>query len=128
MNGGYKGEGEELTDEAAGPLVPAFIVTRGRTHPSDTVDLVALVTPADSVASAAGGLGPEHRAILRLCQELPLPLSVAELSAHLHLPLGAVRVLLSDLHAQRLVHISAPVPDAPDETLLKAVLAGLRQL
>jgi hypothetical protein len=42
---------------------------------------------------AVGELGYDHVAIIRLCRS---PLAVAELSAHIGLPLGIVRELLGD--------------------------------
>ncbi|GAA4262265.1 DUF742 domain-containing protein [Dactylosporangium darangshiense] len=120
------GADEEWADGDPGPLVRPYTLTQGRTRTNGTVDLVALVTATGIVPPITSGLGPEHQTILRLCQHMPL--SVAELSAHMHVPLGAVRVLLGDLHAQHLVQISEAAPDALNTPMLEAVLAGLRRL
>ena len=54
------------------------------------------------------GLGPEHLAIVRLCQTM---MSVAEITAHLDLPSGTVRVLLGDLLDRALVTVQEPQPE-----------------
>jgi hypothetical protein len=58
------------------------------------------------------------------------PLSVAEVSAKMKLPLGVVRVLLSDLLEYGLIAVRRPEPDnrLPNERLLKEVLNGLQAL
>src|ERR671916_827337 len=82
-------------DEDAGPVVRPYAMTRGRTRPtSGEFDLIALIMANQPVPPGGGGLGPEHVAIIGLCSR---PLSVAEISAHLDLPVGIIRVLLGDL-------------------------------
>ncbi|MFD9126545.1 DUF742 domain-containing protein [Kitasatospora sp. NPDC059571] len=103
-----------------------YVITAGRSRPEAEaeVDLVTLI-----VASAAPGPGmpPEHAAILRMCEA---PLSVAEISAHLGLPMSVVTVLLADLLASDSVEARAPVQAArlPDLELLEAVMHGLQKL
>jgi hypothetical protein len=55
---------------------------------------------------------------------------VAEISALLRIPLGVVRVVISDMVAEGLVHVHQPQLDAgkPDLNLLERVLSGLRRL
>ena len=66
---------------------------------------------------------PEYRRILELCR---FPVSVAEVSAALQLPLGVVKILLGDLLERRLlIHRPAAAP-APD--VMRKVLDGLRRL
>jgi hypothetical protein len=66
----------------------------------------------------------EQQAIGALCRDI---LSIAEVSAHLNLPLGVVRVLVGDMADEHLVivHRSAHVGDRPDPALLERVLDGL---
>lgn len=95
-------------------------------HPAD-LDLIALVVAAQAELPAMAGLTAEHAAIIQLCQ---YPLSVAELSAHLSLPLGPVRILLWELLDRGLIlacdsHSAGP---APTDHVLKAVRNGLRSL
>jgi hypothetical protein len=51
-------------------------------------------------------------------------------SAHLHLPLGVVRVLVGDMADEQLVvvHRPAHAGDRPDLALLEGVLDGLRTI
>jgi hypothetical protein len=71
--------------------------------------------------------GEAERAIGALCHEL---LSIAEVSAHLHLPLGVVRVLVGDMADEQLVVVYRPAHagDRPDLALLERVLDGLRTI
>jgi hypothetical protein len=114
-------------DEEAGPVVRPYAVTRGRARPSrGQFDLITVVMSTEPAASGEG-LGPEHVAIVALCQN---PMSVAEVAAHLDLPVGVVRVLLGDLLDKRLIVAHEPLPAAqlPNEDFFEAVLNGLRAL
>ncbi|NBM19680.1 DUF742 domain-containing protein [Streptomyces sp. GC420] len=119
-------------DDAAGPVVRPYAMTRGRTsspgqHRLDLIAVVvAEVAPDDSGLDQT--LSPEHVDIIGLCQDSPQ--SVAELAAGLDLPVGVVRVLIGDLVEGELVHVSRPVPPAelPDESILREVIDGLRAL
>lgn len=66
----------------------------------------------------------ERRDILRLADQ---PIAVAELSAHLRLPIGAVRVLVGDLSLEGHVQTKA-VTVSPNAELLERVRDGLRRL
>lgn len=71
---------------------------------------------------------PEYAEIVRLCQ---LPLSVAEVSASLRLPLAVTKILVGDLISDGNLNFRAPVsPEtAPgDLNVLRAVLDGIRKL
>jgi hypothetical protein len=103
-------------------------MTQGRTRPmTGEFDLIALVVATQPVSSGLMGLGPEHTAIISLCQH---PMSVAEVSAHLDLPVGIIRVLLGDLLAKGLILARDPKPVAQlhSQRVLKAVINGLRSL
>ncbi|MFD3482418.1 DUF742 domain-containing protein [Streptomyces sp. NPDC058665] len=80
-------------------------------------------------ASAAGARRsmPETRAIVELCARMR---TVAEISALLKMPLGVVRVLLSDLADQGRIRVygTGQGSDHPDRALLERVLGGLRRL
>jgi hypothetical protein len=115
-------------DEHAGPVVRPYAVTRGRARPvTGRFDLISLVRATQSTIAGEVGMGPEHQAIVRLCQRA---LSVAEIAAHLDLPLGAVRVLLGDLLERGLVQVREPrqVAALPDDSIFEAVINGLRAL
>ncbi len=70
---------------------------------------------------------PEPHSIAMLCRE---PLSVAEIAAHMKLPIGVVRVLVADMADQGMVAIHRPsrFGTGPDITLLERVLDGLRRV
>ncbi|MET9762982.1 DUF742 domain-containing protein [Streptomyces sp. NPDC006372] len=89
------------------------------------LDLVTLIVAraADPPPSAS----PEQAALLRLCAA---PLSVAELSAYLHLPFSAMGVLLTELLTAELVQARAPIvrQSRTDRSLLEAVMNGLQRL
>jgi hypothetical protein len=115
-------------DEAAGPVVRPYAMTSGRTQPSSgDFDLIAIIASSRSITSADVGLTPEHGAIIRLGQRA---ISVAEIAAHLDLPVGIVRVLLGDLLDRELILVRAPesTTQLPAERLFKEVIDGLRAL
>src|SRR5690349_14490518 len=95
-------------DDEAGPVVRPYAVTAGRTRPtSGDFDLISLVVALRRAAPDDPVLAPEHHAILRLCRHV---LSVAEIAAHLDLPIGIVRVLLGDLLDRELILVRTPQP------------------
>src|SRR6266403_549575 len=80
--------GDRWLDEEAGAVVRPYALTRGRTRPTGgKLDLIALITAVRDVQVSEFGLGPEHRALLRICRR---PTSVADLAADLDLPVGSV--------------------------------------
>ncbi|MCQ4040902.1 DUF742 domain-containing protein [Streptantibioticus rubrisoli] len=103
-----------------------YVITKGRSGSTAkaTIDLVTLIV---SRSGPTSGMQPEHSAIVRLCQS---PLSVAEISAYLHLPVSVVSVLVADLLADERVEARALVPPAqlPDAALIEAVMHGLQKL
>jgi len=71
---------------------------------------------------------PEPHSIALLCRE---PLSLAEIAAHMKLPIGVVRVLVADMAHQGMVEIHRPTQvgaGGPDIPLLERVLDGLRRV
>ncbi|MDJ1137161.1 DUF742 domain-containing protein [Streptomyces iconiensis] len=121
-------------DDAAGPVVRPYAMTRGRTRSSAEeapLDLIALViadVDGEEDVQDDHSLAPEHVDIVTYCRRSSL--SVAELAAELDLPVGVVRVLIGDLVKAELVHVTRPVPPAelPDESILREVINGLRAL
>ncbi|WP_051049817.1 DUF742 domain-containing protein [Nocardiopsis ganjiahuensis] len=115
-------------DAPAGPLVRPYTMTKGRTRPGAEgrgLDLITIVMAARDRAERTRG--PELQAILALCRR---PISVAEISARLEVPLTVVKVLLGDLVAEGDVHTRAalPVTQLPEKKVLQAVLDGIRRL
>jgi hypothetical protein len=111
-------------------LARPYALTRGRTVPTDTgLAMESLVEMTWEGFDALEFVEFEPREIIALTQET---MSVAEVAAHLGVPLGVARVLVSDLVDQGYVVIHPP-PDATtggaqDPTLLEKVLHGLRSL
>ncbi|MEV8565049.1 DUF742 domain-containing protein [Streptomyces sp. NPDC051322] len=111
-------------DEAAGRLIRPYAVSNGRTRPTTELDLLSQVMATGVVLP--GHLGPEHTQARGLCER---PTSVAEIAAHLRLPVVVTKVLLSDLMDCGAVTTRAPRSDeeTTDLSLLEAVLDGLRR-
>jgi hypothetical protein len=116
---------ELWVDDHAGPVVRPYAITRGRTrHERAEFDIISLVTVVHTPTSLDLGIGPEHSAILRLCDQ---PQSVAEIAAYLELPLGTIRVMLGDLLERGLVQIQEP--DAfTDTRIIEAAINAIRAL
>ncbi|MCK7625800.1 DUF742 domain-containing protein [Streptomyces sp. RS10V-4] len=93
--------------------------------------VAALDAPEERRELTAGNWGdrvmPEMRAIVELCRRMR---SVAEISALLKMPLGVVRVLLSDLADQGKIRVygTGHGTGRPDRALLERVLSGLHRL
>jgi hypothetical protein len=115
-------------DDAAGPVVRPYAVTRGRTRsPGQQPDLVAVVVGAAPSRMDRRWLEPEHLRVLSRCRQ---PITVVDLAADLDLPLGVVRVLIGDLTDKGLARVSTPAPSefARDEAVLRMVLDELHTL
>lgn len=102
------------------------MVTGGRTRASADIALETMIHANEDPPERR--LSTEEKEITKLCDE---PLSVAEISAHLKLPLQVVKVLLSDLIDDSVVvtHVGVTnTDDRPDLALLERVLDGLQSL
>jgi len=116
-------------DREAGPVVRPYAVTKGRTAPASgsyigLIDVVAAV--ADPQLPADTRLSREHRRLLSHCHQ---PVTVADLASDVDLPVGVVRVLLSDLSQYGALRVVATSrgPE-PNERLLRDVLNALQTL
>ncbi|MEV6653072.1 DUF742 domain-containing protein [Streptomyces sp. NPDC051219] len=94
--------------------------------------VAALEAPEERRELTNGGRGargvmPEMQAIVEICRRMR---TVAEISALLKMPLGVVRVLLSDLADQGKIRVYGTGHGAgrPERALLERVLSGLRRL
>ena len=116
--------------------VRPYAVTGGRVSAA-SVDLpMEALVEASSTNDAFRGLTPEKKKILQLATGQYQ--SVAELSAHTRLPLGVVRVLVTDLAEEKYlrIHTGGTAQDAEthDESgglslsLLESVLDGIAAL
>ena len=123
------GSSPETTGEDTWSVRP-YTLTGGRTRPSkDALPIEALVRAA---GPPNGLLVGERRQIVELAGEHYV--SIAELSAHLRLPVGVTRVLVGDLRDEHLVTVHGLTP--PDPALnpattlrvLESVLNGISSL
>lgn len=109
-----------------GPVRP-YVITGGRIPACRSLLAVeSLVSAVPAAAPDPDAVNQEQRRILTLCRSL---LSVAEISAHLRLPISVVSVLVGDLRELGAVQVLPPAPRSktlPD-ALLEEVLVGLRQ-
>jgi hypothetical protein len=110
-----------------GRVVPAYALTRGRTQSvGGELPLETLVTATEFGQQWVGSLQVERREIV---ERSTRPISVAELAAHLHVPLGTARVLVGDLASSGHLTIHRPhrtVDSRPDRVILERLLDGLR--
>ncbi|KAK1181441.1 DUF742 domain-containing protein [Streptomyces sp. NPDC000941] len=114
----------EQEPEAA-PLVRPYVITNGRGLPeNDQFNLITLVTASER--RPPSHYDPEKLRLLDLCGGGYL--SVAEIAGHLGLPIGIVKVLLSDLSSDGYLVTRAPAPPAQlvDVSVLQEVLDGLQ--
>ena len=130
----YDSEPEDDAEDTY--AVRPYAVTGGRVSAA-SIDLpMEALVEASSNAEALRGLTPEKKKILQLATGQYQ--SVAELSAHTRLPLGVVRVLVTDLAEVNYlrIHTGGTAQDASthDESgglslsLLESVLDGIAAL
>lgn len=114
-------------DGEAGPLVRLYAITGGRTETSPGDFTVGAIVQRVPRATPSGELSHEQTTIVRLAEK---PVSVSEIAARLGLPLGTVRVLLSDLRDAGLVAVprSRDAAEAPTMQQLQRLLSGLNAL
>ncbi|BBC34963.1 uncharacterized protein SGFS_062570 [Streptomyces graminofaciens] len=114
-------------EHEAAELVRPYVITGGRGLPGENqFSLITLVTAAADEQQRPARLSPEEQELLRIC--VGGYLSVAEISGHMHLPVGVVKILLAALSEGGYLITRAPVPRAPVANLqiLEEVLDGLR--
>jgi Protein of unknown function (DUF742) len=109
--------------------VRPYAVTKGRTAPApgSYVGLIDVVTAiADPQLLADTRLSREHRRLLSHCRQ---PVTVVDLASDIDLPVGVVRVLLSDLSQCGAILVAAPPGgQVANDRLLRDVLDGLQAL
>jgi hypothetical protein len=116
-------------DREAGPVVRPYAVTKGRTAPASgsyigLIDVVMAV--ADPQLPAETRLSREHRRLLSRCHQ---PVTVVDLASDIDLPVGVVRVLLSDLRRYGALRVvGTPPGPVTNDRLLRDVLDGLQTL
>jgi hypothetical protein len=120
---------DEFDDAVPALRVRSYVITQGRTRSSVDLPLETLVRVTPQGVSATPRLALERKKIVSLCNA---PISIAEISAHLHIPLGVARVLVGDMAEQGLLTSYQPqhakTGERPDLKLLERVLDGLQAL
>ncbi len=107
--------------------VRPYAITGGRTSSRRPLLLETLVSVLEYDASVHQLLLAESREIYSLCRDVR---SIAEISADLRIPLGVVRVLVSDLadEGRIRIHPTANGAGVSDNVLLERVLRGLQTI
>lgn len=90
-------------DDPRGELVRPYAVTRGRTEPSRDIAIEAILVTTTRGAQEAPYAGRHKHLIAQLCGQRPL--SLAEISSHLRVPLGVTRVLVADMAAEGMLAV-----------------------
>ena len=113
--------------QSASRLVRPFTITGGRTQPSRNNFTLITIVRATASDRAGPGLQLEHLRALDLCAA---PTAVAEIAAHLDLPVAVTKILLSDLLDQGRIIATPPAQGllGPDIALLQRVRDGLARL
>lgn len=112
-----------------GALIRPYAVTRGRTEPSRDIAIEAVLVTSARGRQEAAFAGRDKQAIASLCDGRAM--SLAEIAAHMRVPLGVARVLVADMVAESLLtlHDSTVHEGYEDRMeLLERVLSGLRKL
>lgn len=116
-------------DDGPGLRVRSYVLTGGRTRSNADLPLETLVKVTPQGVSAAPRLALERKKIVALCNT---PISIAEVSAHLSVPLGVARVLVGDMAEEGFLTSYKPqhstTGERPDLKLLERVLDGLQAL
>jgi hypothetical protein len=107
--------------------VRPYVITGGRTSSRRPLLLETFISVPDYDPAVHRALFAESRQIYSLCREVR---SIAEISADLSIPLGVIRVLVSDLadEGRIRVHPATHVTGVPDPELLERVLRGLQTI
>lgn len=123
---GVPPDGEPRGAWSSSSLIRPYSLTGGRTRPSRSdFSMTSQVVAVPSVDPVE--LDAELELILSLCVR---PVSVAEVGSRSGLPLGVVRILLSDLLDQGyvMVHTSDWERRRPSAATLRSVLERIREL
>jgi hypothetical protein len=117
----------EWVDQDAGPVVRPYALIGGLTRSAgQRFDLLDLVRAVRRAAWDVQQLSPEQGELLQRCQ-MPAPL--VDLAADLDLPVGVIRILVSDLRERGLVTIHRAQPAGfSDLKILQEVVNGLRRI
>lgn len=115
-------DGDDMGD--AGRFVPLYILVNGRTSPRNTS--LDLATQVIALPVATRMLEPEYEAIVNCCWTW---MSIAEVAAHLDLPLTVTKLLIDVLIEREYLGVGQPAEESVvDRDVLETILAGLQSL
>lgn len=116
-------------EDPRGELVRPYSLTRGRTKPTRDIAIEAILVTTTSGVQEAPYAGHRKRAIAGLCRT---PQSLAEVAAHLRIPLGVATVIVADMITEQMLTLHQPghTTEGYDERMdmLERVLDGLHKL
>ncbi len=124
-------EREARQDRGDRLRVGPYTITAGRVRSDTELAIETIIVTTGKAESPAASLRTEWQDICRLCAD---PISIVEISARLHLPLGVVRVLVGDMvidglvTPNRLDEANADSDGRPDQRLLERILHGLQAI
>ena len=111
-------------DADPGRLLRPFALTGGVDGATAVLDLASMVVAVRG-PEEEDELRPEQATVLRLCTA---PRSIAEVASALAVPPSLTRLLVSDTVAAGALRVGAPPDAEPTDSMLQAVLEGLRAL
>jgi len=110
------------------PVFRPYVLTAGRTRSGGAdMPIETLVVATPLAEGICAQLSPQLRTIVNLCLT---PMSIAEVAARTHVPLGVARVQVGDMAGEGLVRLHLPAPRSPgqDRALLERILNAVRAL
>ncbi len=112
--------------EARSSRVRPYALTGGRTRSRHQLLVETMISVPAYDGEFSSSLLPESHSVYERARQ---PVSIAELSATLSIPLGVIRVLVSDLAAEGMIFIH-PTGHAYryDHNILERILDGLNKL
>ena len=114
-------------EPSSGARVRAYAMTGGRVRAAVHLEYETMLATTGVGREASTAMKFERADIVRLCSKEPL--SVAELSAMLHVPIGVVRVVAGDMLGEGLLESFQPSTNVADDVLLiTRLIAGVRNL
>lgn len=114
--------------ESGAPSVRSYMITGGRTHAEGVaLEFESILSVTRLGANRVGVVPFERGKILQLCFDGQY--SVAEVAAHLRVPIGVTKVLCADLINDGMLEASGASADvANDVSLLTRLIQGVRAL
>jgi hypothetical protein len=116
-------------EDPRGALVRPYAVTRGRTEPTREIAIEAVLLTMQRGVEESRYAGRDRQVIANLCNGRAQ--SLAEIAAHMRVPLGVARVLVADMITEGILTLHEPldVGDTAERiNVLERVLIGLRNL